>query len=1742
MGELTSSWSAEGRKNVFGNPVKVVQMQSEAGAAGSLHGVIDSGNLATTFTCSQGLLLMIPNMYIIAGQLSPAVFHVTARALSKHGLSIYAEHTDVMAVRQTGWALLSSTCVQECMDMAAIAHLASIQASIPFVHFFDGYRVSHELSKIHEVDYDSIKTLVPVDALKRFRERGLTPLKPLAKACNTGSDIFFQGTEAVNKFYDSTPSVVQEVMFRLAGITGRDYKLFEYHGPPQPDHIIVTMGSSFHTVNEVIKHVSETRRHGVLNVRLYRPWSAVDLIEAIPPTVKRITVLDRTKEAGALGEPLFLDVVATMQLDATRRNVEIFGGRYGIGAKEFTPDHVMDIIRNAESNSPRKRFTVGILDDVTFTNLPPSKNDVVIPFNGSQSVFFAMASDGTVSANHNAVNLIGSNTELYVQAHIWNDSKKAGGATVSHLRFSPDPIEKPYEINEASFVAVSEPTWPRKFPRAILKKLATGATLLLNTHCKDADMLEKVLPREFMNGIADKRIKVWTVDARKVATESGLKASLINNVMQSAFFKLALGSVLPYESKALPLLIDSVKRTYEKKGPDVTEKNVKAVLGAIEGLRCIPVPSHWSEYVGGDSSIESTSLSQKLSRMEGDDLPVSAMNPYGIFETGTTADEKRGIAASIPLVDMNKCTQCNLCSVICPHAAIRPFLLTPTENATVPGFDTKLANGGSDVHGYHYRIQVSPMDCTGCEACSWTCPDDALTMTPVSTLGDDLVVSRERENWDFLTSLPERSGRHSNRNNPKSSQLGVPLLQFSGACAGCGETPYAKLVTQLFGERMIIANASGCSGVWGGAAGSSSYTKNAFKEGPAWGRSLYEDAAEYGLGIATAIQSRRDALLGHVKTLLKESTFVSNDANPEFLQVLWKWAEGGFNNSSISQQAARSIPIYIEEELSRIDNKGSTDYIEKLQHLQELSKEFVKTTVFVFGGDGWAYDIGFGGLDHVLASGANINIVVFDTEGYANTAGQVSKATNIGAVQKFAPDGKMTPKKNLAEMAMSYGYVYVASVAIGANPSQAVRALIEAEAYTGPSLVLCYSPCIEHKILFPRGLSRLSDEMVKAVNTGYWPIFRYHPIDSKFKFDGPKRIISPVTELTALEDRFAVLHRTNPEKAKTLAAELQEFIDRQHERLLKRERDSLAATAVFENKVRILYATETGNTAELATRLQMLCESRQITAEVIEMDSIENMDEFCSASDVPVILMSSTAGDGVFPSMAERMWNLLQNVSGVPDPAPKYTVFGLGDSSYAKFNQSAKDFDSKLTALGFRLLCPAGFGDDRDPDKYETKFEEWLPGLWASVGGKEPNIDRSKIMTATITRVDTLPGNLFEKLNISPIHRQQTFELELIANRRVTPEDYERSLNNLTFRETSDSVGDLSYLLGDALTVYPRNRVEKVMEFLSTMGLKPYDAVLINSSNKQFEYLGNIPVTLVDLFGQVFDIFGRCTSRFYKDLLALLNDGRGKEELGKLIGDTAALNDRVERGVSVADVIREYYPGISLDEIINIVPQMKPRLYSIASAYREAKGAVDLLVVQHEWDTKSDNKRRGLCSEFLQNLNAGDRIVAGIASGTFHLPPSRSVPIIMAGLGSGIAPFRSFIQDRVTALRDGEPIGEIMLFYGCRYKAKDYAFREELEELNRQAVITTLSPAFSRDQIQKVYIQQRIREDAEGIFKNLIEQEGYFYLCGQAGHAVTDIERAITDALMQGGGVSEQDALGMIRKLKDENRYCVEVY
>ena len=1674
MCELAAQWAAEGRRNVFGSPVKVTQMQSEGGAAGALHGVLDSGGLASTFTCSQGLLLMIPNMYIIAGQLSPCVFHVTARALSKQGLSIYAEHTDVMAVRQTGWGMIASSSVQEAMDISAVAHLTSLHTSIPFVHFFDGYRTSHEINKIEMVDYASLAELVPMDKLAAFRSRGLTPTAPHARACNTGSDAFFQGSEAVNMFYDKTPAHVKSVLSEMGRMTGRHYSLFDYFGPASPEHVIVTMGSSTSTVREVVaSRMAYDGKHGSLNVRLLRPWSAIDFIQSLPNSVKRVTVLDRTKDAAAIGEPLFLDVAATLQLSG--KAVQLLGGRYGLGSREFGPSEVNSVLDNADREHPQVKFTVGVNDDVTRLSLPVSmKVDDRLSDDTKECVFYAMGSDGTVSANKNAIKLIGDHTDLYVQGYIWNDSKKAGGATVSHLRFGPSQINQPYEIISADFLAISEPTWPAKFPKAMLKRLRPNGIVLLNTNLTTAEALANTLPAAFLSGLAQKNAQLWVLDAVKVATENGL-GKHINNCMQSAFFKLS--QVLPFETEALPLLLQSFEKAYSKRGPELVKKNQDAAIAAISALRQIPVPAEWALLHAQEPSTSDgffDTVSAKLAMLEGESLPVSAFDPHGRYPTGMTKFEKRGIAASIPVVDMEKCTQCNLCSIICPHAAIRPFLLDPVETVNAP-FTSKPAVGGALTQGYNYRIQVTPLDCTGCAACAFTCADDALTMVPLTPP----VTAEEKNNWNFAITVPERAGRGNPKRSARESQLALPMLEFSGACAGCGETPYAKLVTQLFGERMLIANASGCSGVWGAAAGFSAYTTNSKGEGPAWGRSLYEDAAEYGLGLATASQSRRNILKDKVIALLDE------ELSPELRALLWRWVNGGMDDPVFSQQASRLVP----DLLSREKNTSQA-----LLEVRGLQQEFIKLSPWIFGGDGWAYDIGFGGLDHVLASGTNLNVLVLDTEGYANTGGQKSKATQLGAVQKFASDGYRRAKKSLAEMAMSYEDVYVATIAVGADPGQSVRALLEADAYNGPSLVLCYSPCIEHKI--KTGLSRLSEEMRLAVQSGYWPLFRYHP-GSGFTLDAPRKLSLPVSSFTDLEDRFGTLSRQQPQVAAALATQLQEFVTHHHAKLVARA----GASNHSDAKVRILFAGATGNSAELASRLKTILDSRGCTASLDECDSSLQVS-------TPVLFCVSTVGDGEMPSAAATMVDSLPtSLTGL-----EYAIFGLGDRSYRSFCGAAKHLDAALQERGARRICELGFGDDQDEDKYETGFAKWTPLI----------VEALNLPTASSTaplspfRVDTVgtspPGLI---LNLTP--PAGFFNLTITSSKSVGSDPL--ALRVISLAETNDSIGDLSYKVGDALSVLPRNDPVRVGDFLSKLGLDPVVAVKVSTAQRQtgsdarkVAMLTGGAVQLKDIFEQVLDLFGRPTAHFIQQLESLTST--------KFTGDAGTFASVItSHSVVVNDV----------SSLLALLPVMKPRLYSIASSLRHSpKGTVDLLVVRADG---------GLCSNYLNTIQLGSTVIAAVSASTFHIPPV-SQPVVMAALGTGVAPFRAVLAERAAASAAREAVGPALLFYGCR-SLEDFAFAQEFAALEKSGLLK-LRPAFSRSGVPKGYIQSQMNLMASEIHQMV--NSGTFLLCGKAGAPAQAVEAALHAALQEGGGLSREEAVEFVTALKETRRFSEEVY
>ena len=1115
MAEVIDEWSAHGKKNIFGQSVKVAEMQSEAGAAGAVHGALSAGALTTTFTASQGLLLMIPNMYKIAGELLPGVFHVTARAVAGHALSIFGDHSDVMACRQTGFALLASGSVQEAMDLGGVAHLSAIKSRVPFLHFFDGFRTSHEIQKIDTIDYDDFARLVDYQAIQEFRDRALSPERPYTKGTAQNPDVFFQAKEAANRFYDAVPDIVAAYMDEISKLTGRTYLPFNYYGAPDADRIIVAMGSVCEAIEETIDYLAARgEKVGVIKVHLYRPFSSRHFFNVLPKTVRKIAVLDRTKEAGALGEPLFLDVCS---LFYGRDSAPlIVGGRYGLGSKDTTPTHIKAVYDNLKNQTPKNRFTIGIMDDVTFTSLPVGPKINAAPAGTTRCKFWGFGSDGTVGANKDAIKIIGDNTGLYAQAYFAYDSKKSGGVTISHLRFGRQPIKSTYLIDEADFIACHKQSYVNQYN--ILEGLKPGGTFLLNCSWKPEELSEK-LPASMKKQIADHKINFYIIDALKIAEQIGL-GGRINMIMQSAFFKLA--DVIPLE-EALTHLKEAIEKTYGKKGDAVVEMNQLAVDQGITALVKVDVPAAWSAAAGDEAAAAADvpafirNVVLPITAQQGDKLPVSAFigREDGGFPHGTSAYEKRNIAVEVPEWQADNCIQCNQCSYVCPHAAIRPVLLNGAEAAKAPvRFVTKKALG-KQLEGLSYRIQVSPLDCTGCGSCAQVCPakQKALVMKP-----SEQQVEVQAGNWDFAVTVPVKEGVW-NIHTVKGSQFVQPLLEFSGACAGCGETPYAKLVTQLFGDRMIVANATGCSSIWGASVPSMPYCKNAKGQGPAWANSLFEDNAEYGYGMLLAYKQIRQKIADLMEEALKA------DTPPELKEAFRIWLEARDNGSASREAKTKLLPLF--------------EKYRDIPAVREISarKDYlVKPSHWIFGGDGWAYDIGYGGLDHVLASGEDINVLVFDTEVYSNTGGQSSKATPAAAVAKFAASGKKTKKKDLGLIAATYGYIYVAQVAMGADQNQLVKALTEAEAYNGPSLIIAYAPCINHGLAL--GMERAQEEEKRAVESGYWHLWRFNPA---LKKEGKNPFVLDSKEPSASfrdfllgEVRYSSLLTTFPDSAEEL--------------------------------------------------------------------------------------------------------------------------------------------------------------------------------------------------------------------------------------------------------------------------------------------------------------------------------------------------------------------------------------------------------------------------------------------------------------------------------------------------------------------------------------------------------------------------------------------------------------------------------
>ncbi|WP_297624138.1 pyruvate:ferredoxin (flavodoxin) oxidoreductase [uncultured Rikenella sp.] len=1131
MAEYVDEWAAAGKKNIFGETVRVQEMQSEAGAAGAVHGSLQAGALTTTYTASQGLLLMIPNMYKIAGELLPAVFHVSARALAAQALSIFGDHADVMSARQTGFAMLASGSVQEVMDLSAVSHLTAIKGRVPFINFFDGFRTSHEIQKIEEFDTEALKSLIDMDALKAFRERALNPEHPVTRGTAQNPDIYFQSREAANKFYDAVPDMVADYMAKISQITGREYHPFDYYGDPEATHVVIAMGSVTETIKEVIDMLrAKGEKVGLVSVHLYRPFSVKYFLQALPDSVKRICVLDRTKEPGANGDPLYLDVV---EVFANRKDIPadrkplIIGGRYGLSSKDTTPAQMIAVYENLAQNEPKNQFTVGIVDDVTFKSLPVGAEVAAGDASTYEARFIGLGSDGTVGANKNSIKIIGGATDKYCQAYFSYDSKKSGGYTSSHLRFGDRPIRSTYLVTTPNFVACHVPSYLGKYD--LLKGLKDGGTFLLNA-VWDEETTKKHLPDDMKRYLAEHHINFYIINATKIASELGL-GSRTNTIMQSAFFKVS--EVIPYD-QAVEEMKKAIYKSYGKKGEDVVNKNYAAVDAGGKNVVKVEVPAEWASITVTAKAADPSrpefisKIVDPINALAGDDLRVSAFTGRedGTWEAGTAAYEKRGIAAAIPAWKPENCIQCNQCAYVCPHAAIRPFLLTEAEAAAAPE-GTPFIQGNGALKEYKFKIQVSPLDCTGCGNCANVCPapkGKALVMEPMETL-----LPAEEPRWEYLHGkVGYKSTAVDKTQNVKNLQFTQPLFEFSGACAGCGETPYIKSITQLFGERMMVANATGCSSIYGGSAPSTPYCPDQVSgHGPAWANSLFEDNAEFGLGMHIGVEKMRDRL----KQIMTDAIANCADCSAELKSAMQAWIDGKDSSAASVEATNKLLPL--------VEACGC-DYC---RQIKELKQYLIKKSQWIFGGDGWAYDIGYGGLDHVLASGEDVNVLVIDTEVYSNTGGQSSKATPVGAVAKFASSGKRIRKKDLGAMVMTYGYVYVAQVAMGANHSQYFQALKEAEAFPGPSLIIAYAPCINHGNKNGMGVSQLTEK--RAVECGYWHLWRFNPLleqegKNPFTLDSKEPDWSKFQEFIHQEVRYTSLLKAFPQEAQELFAASEE--------------------------------------------------------------------------------------------------------------------------------------------------------------------------------------------------------------------------------------------------------------------------------------------------------------------------------------------------------------------------------------------------------------------------------------------------------------------------------------------------------------------------------------------------------------------------------------------------------------------------
>lgn len=1758
MGEMVDEWAAQGLVNCYGQKLSVTEMQSEAGAAGALHGALKTGAFGTTFTASQGLLLMIPNMFKIAGELLPCVMHVAARALAGQSLSIFGDHSDVMACRSTGWVMLASESVEMAQHHALIAHLVSMERRVPVQHFFDGFRTSHEVTNVKLIDYETMKGFIDWNAVKRHHELALNPRHPHIQGQSQGPDIYFQCVEAANGSYDGLADAFEAKAKLVEEKTGHSFALYAYDGHPEATHAVVVMGSGAVTCSETAAYLvrEKGQKVGVLKVRLFRPWDCQRFAAALPKTVTRLCVLDRTKEPGSQGEPLLTEVAATLHFMA-KHEVICVGGRYGLGSKEFTPNMVVSCFQNLFQETPKPRFTVGISDDVTHLSLPVGEWLDVLPEGTTECMFYGLGSDGTVGANKSAVKLIALNTELHAQAYFEYDAKKSGGVTISHLRFGPRPIRAPYNVRSADYLAIHKESYVHNYDMA--RYLKPGGVCVINCTCS-AEEIGAQLPARMKRDLALRKARLYIIDATKIAVKAGL-GKRINMIMQSVFFKLS--GVMPYEA-ALELLKGSIKKMYGKKGDKVVQMNIDGVNASIAGIVECGVPNGWSalEPVSAGSEaftplaqgnltkaeVFARSVQAVCNSLDGNELPVSIFEPGGRVPLGTSQYEKRGIAINVPRVDMDKCTQCNKCSLICPHAAVRPFLLSQKELDAAPAgirAGSRAAIGGGVLDNYFYRIQVSPLDCTGCELCVRICPADALKLEDAST-----AIKAEKAHWDFVVTLPDR-GHEIDKTTVKGSQFQKPYLEFSGACEGCGETPHVKLMTQLFGERLVIANATGCSSIWGASNPCFPYTANSKGEGPAWANSLFEDNAEFGFGMRRAFQQRRDYLVLQVDDALKDGTVFMGEKLRKLLQQFLVMRKE--NQHDLLLPRGRSMYHQLMEKLEPLLEEERTVHA-KLQKLYDLRDMFGRISFWMVGGDGWAYDIGYGGLDHVIASEEHVNILVLDTEMYSNTGGQASKATPSGAMAKFAESGKQTQKKDLCRLAMTYKNVYVASICVHVNPQQAVRAMLEADAYPGPSLLVAYSPCISQGYAMAESIQHCQ----LAVDSGYWPLFRYNPElessgNNPFQLDS-KKVKGDIFKLLSQENRFASVMRRDPKHAKELDKKLQHAVTEKNHLLQVLSAEDLEGqyhklvqglTDAREggDSITILYGSESGNAEEQAKNLLQDVRERGLKGRVSALDDFEFED---LPSQKILVLVVSTCGLGEFPQNCKNTWMQLQSpelpmtwLNGV-----KFCVFGLGDSTYCHFCYAAAQYDVRLGELGGQRLLQRGIGDDLDEDRYYTGWDNWLPELWVALGA--PQVPLSREIPAPCYRVSASPG----KTENPPVADEDIVppgatRLKLLTNRLLTPEnkDYDRDIRHYELQIEDTSV---SYKAGDSLAVWPRNRADKAEEFCKLMDLDPGQQLQVVPLEGARNWCPQ-DLSVRQLFTHVLDVFGKPNKKFFDRLSLFARDGKERSDLEGIVTGTeegrALYRDLTQDFAHHADVLK-LFPSARppLEQLINMIPILKPRSYSIASSPLMHPDMIQLCVVQVDWKVESTQEFRiGEATGYMKEQVPGAQIMCAVRQSAIVLPKDPTDPVIMSGMGTGLSPWRAVIQDRVWQHRQGTEVGPCVLFFGARFVKYEYLYREELEKYVEEGVLQ-MHTAFSRDQPRKIYVQHRIVEAGKEVADLMLRRNGHFYVCGSARRVPEDIYAAMKQVIMASEGCSEDEAEATLSNLKMEGRYTVEAW